>query len=434
MHASRVVRALVALAFSTLVPAAAAQADTTIATPSGPSKVATYGGVTAYSVRGGDGQWRLVYDTNTNGRTEAVPIAPRSVPFDVDLGPGTDGRVLAVYSRCRQEPQMGRRSAGPTPVWATARECDLYRFDFRTRQEVALEGASTFSTEVLPTIWRDRVGFVRVYHEREGLRGRVPYVYVREGSRRSERQPGGGRGTSGLPGPLAIDLEDTLLGMSWTYERDDGGVAELRLGSAGAGGREVTKLAGEGWRNSVARYLTPAVSDARVFAGFQRSIPGGDASRSLVSRLYRYSFASGNLSRADVPAQVFAAIRDVRSNLTIVGTTTRFFDARDCAGTCTIRRIDRPSFTTIDRIRPPAESCGDVGYEPNTDAGAFQIRAGGVSCATARRLARDAENRSLPFSLRGFRCSGQVVDEGVALPYSRVTCTRGDAEVMFRRS
>lgn len=425
---------LAAIAAMVLPSAAAAQADTTIATPQNPSKVSTYGGVTAYSVRGADGRWRLVYDTNTNGRAEAVPIPARTVPFDVDLGPGTEGQVLAVYSRCRREPEMGRRSAGPTPVWATARECDLYRFDFRNQQEEVLEGPSTSHTEVLPTIWRDRVGFVRIYQERDGLRGRVPYVYVREAGRRSERQPGGGRGTSGLPGPLAIDLEDTLLGMAWTYERDGGGVSELRLGSASAGGREVTKLAGEGWRKSVARYLTPSVSDARVFAGFQRSIAEGDGSRSLVSRLYRYSFASGNLARGDVPAQLFAAVRDVRSNLTIVGTTQRFFDARGCAGDCAIRRIDRPAFTTVERVAPPAESCGDVGYEPNTDAGAFQIRASGVSCATARELARDAENRALPFSLRGFRCRGKLVDEGLVLPYSQVTCTRDGAEVTFRRS
>jgi hypothetical protein len=423
---------LLAVVASTLLLTESARADTAIASPPTPSKVATYAGVTAYSVRGADGLWRLIYDTNTNGRSEAVPIPPRTVPFDVDLGPGTDGQVLAVYSRCQREPRMGRRSAGPTPVWATARGCDLYRYDFRTRQEVPLAGPNTFNTEVLPTIWRDRAGFVRIYQEREGLRGRVPYVYVREAGRRSERQRGGGRGTSGLPGPLAIDLEDTLLAMSWTYERDDGGVAELRLGWAGADGREVTKLSGVGWRESVARYLTPAVSNARVFAGFQRSTGDGDASRSLVSRLYRYSLASGNLARADVSAQLFAAVRDVRSNLTIVATTDRFFDPRECGDACVIRRIDRPSFTTVDTVAPPPASCGQVAYQPSTDAGAFRIRASGVSCAAARRLARDAEDRALPFALKGFGCRGRHVD--AVLPHTRITCTRGDAEVTFRRS
>ncbi len=424
--------ALVAVVLGALLVAPVANADTTIATPGNPSKVSSYAGVTAYSVRGGDGQWRLVYDTNTNGRAQEVPIAPRGVPFDVDLGPGTDGQVLAVYSRCEQEPQMDRRSTGPAPAWTTARRCDLYRFDFRAQQESLLDGPSTSNTEVLPTIWRDRVGFVRIYHDRKGLRGRVPYVYVRDAGRRSERQPGGGRGVSGLPGPVGIDLEGTLLGMAWTYERDEGGVSEIRLGTATADGREVTKIDGQGWRGSVARYLTPTVSQARVFAGFQRSLPEGDGSRSLASRMYRYSFASGNLARADVPAQLYSAVRDRRSDLTVVGTTGRFFDARDCGGPCAIRRVDRPSFDFVKTVQPPAQSCGDVGYEPNTDAGAFKIRAKGVGCATARQLARDAEGRSLPFELRGFSCTGRQVD--AALPYTRVTCTRGDAEVTFQRS
>ena len=260
----------------------------------------------------------------------------------------------------------------------------------------------------------------------------MPYVYVRRDGRRSQRQPGGGRGSTGLPGPLAIDLENTLLGMAWTYERDGGGVSELRVGAATADGRDVTKIAGEGWRRSVARYLTPAVSETYVFAGFQRSIRRPDGSRSLVSRMYRYSLASGDLARADVRAQVFAAVRDRRSNLTIVGTTDSFFDPRGCGGTCAVRRIDRPSFDFVRTIDPPTQPCGDVGYEPQTDAGAFQILARGTSCDTARTIARRPENGSLPFAERGFRCRGEHVE--AALPYTRVTCTRGTAEVTFRRS
>jgi len=424
--------AMVAVVVCASLATATAQAQTTIAQPGGPSKVSTYAGVTAYSVRGPDGRWRLVHDTNTNGEAEEVPIAAREVPFDVDLGPGTEGQVLAVYSRCEQEPQLGRRSTGPAPAWTTARRCDLYRYDFRSGQEVLLDGPSTSNTEVLPTIWRDRVGFVRIYQDRAGLRGRVPYVYVREPGRRSERQPGGGRGVSGLPGPLGLDLEDTLLGMAWTYEREQGGVSEMRLGTPTAEGREVTKIDGQGWRNSVARYLTPAVSEQILFAGFQRATAQGDGSRSLVSRMYRYSFSSANLARADIPAQAFAAVRDRRSDLTVIGVTGDFFDARDCSGTCAIHRIDRPSFDFVKTVRPPAQSCGDVGYVPDTDAGAFRIRASGVGCATARELGRDAEGRSLPFNLRGFTCRGRHVD--ALLPYTRITCTRGDSEVTFRRS
>ncbi|MCP9489308.1 MAG: type II toxin-antitoxin system YoeB family toxin [Solirubrobacteraceae bacterium MAG38_C4-C5] len=47
------------------------------------------------------------------------------VPFDVDLGPGQDGEVVAVYSRCRTEPDVirvrdefgARVFSDPYPAW-----------------------------------------------------------------------------------------------------------------------------------------------------------------------------------------------------------------------------------------------------------------------------------------------------------------------------
>ncbi len=53
-----------------------------------------------------------------------------------------------------------------------------------------------------------------------------------------------------------------------------------------------------------------------------------------------------------------------------------------------------------------SRDCGDVAFEPNTDAGAFDITARGVGCDVARQVARGAEEaggeayRSGP----GFRC------------------------------
>ena len=53
-----------------------------------------------------------------------------------------------------------------------------------------------------------------------------------------------------------------------------------------------------------------------------------------------------------------------------------------------------------------SRDCGDVAFEPNTDAGAFDITASGVGCNVARQVARAAEEaggeayRSGP----GFRC------------------------------
>ena len=40
-----------------------------------------------------------------NGVTSRVPVRPRSVPFDADLGPDVNGETVAAYSRCAREPR-----------------------------------------------------------------------------------------------------------------------------------------------------------------------------------------------------------------------------------------------------------------------------------------------------------------------------------------
>ena len=132
--------------------------------------------------------------------------------------------------------------------------------------------------------------------------------------------------------------------------------------------------------------------------------------------MYRYSFASGAVARADVRAQVFAAVRDRRSNLTIVATTDSFFDPRDCGGTCAIRRIDRPSFQCVRTINPPAQSCGDVGYEPQTR----HARRGGA-CVHARDLHARHGRGDVPAQLKATATSrphegGYTLFDGLRTP------------------
>ena len=143
--------------------------------------------------------------------TTVLPVAPRSVPFDADVGPGADGAPTVVYSRCATEPRLG---ADQLPVWATGRGCDVYRFALggdRARARVA--GVSTGdASEFLPSIWRDRVAFGRVYEQRAGTRGVYPYVYVR-GDGAVGAPAGGLRGETGLPGPTSLDLAGVRLGL-----------------------------------------------------------------------------------------------------------------------------------------------------------------------------------------------------------------------------
>ncbi|MCP9491920.1 MAG: hypothetical protein MSC31_18905 [Solirubrobacteraceae bacterium MAG38_C4-C5] len=216
-----------------------------------------------------------------------LPVEPRmGVPFDVEMGPDQDGDAVAVYSRCELEPdvdrvreQFGARIfSNPYPAYTAGRGCDIYRYDFNTQRESRIEGASTRdASEVLPSIWGDQVAFARVYEGRDGNRGVYPYLYVRplDGGR-SERQPGGSRGTEGLPGPTRLDLYGRRLSFSWNYStREAGrggpaGVTELRLDTVG-GGNRVLSRARHGDDRAYASYLGPQGYRGRIFYGFGRT-------------------------------------------------------------------------------------------------------------------------------------------------------------------
>src|SRR5690349_2925313 len=62
-------------------------------------------------------------------RTTRLPLSPKL--RDLDLGPGPDGRALAVYVRC-------------------ASGCNAYTFDLRRRREARVPGTSLAH---LPTVW-----------------------------------------------------------------------------------------------------------------------------------------------------------------------------------------------------------------------------------------------------------------------------------------
>ncbi len=82
-------------------------------------------------------------------------------------------------------------------------------------------------------------------------------------------------------------------------------------------------------------------------------------------------------------------------------------------------------------------SCGSIGFTPNSDEGVSNIRATGVSCRTARRVARESREhgpsgvagRIFTYRAYRFRCRG--VEQDTALPSVRYRCVRGDAVVRF---
>jgi hypothetical protein len=83
-------------------------------------------------------------------------------------------------------------------------------------------------------------------------------------------------------------------------------------------------------------------------------------------------------------------------------------------------------------------SCGDVGFIPQSDNGAFGIVAKRTSCRRARLVARGSRrhgpgaNASHRYRAAGFRCRGDV--RGGSLPSVLYTCRRGNQTVAFDRT
>jgi len=91
---------------------------------------------------------------------------------------------------------------------------------------------------------------------------------------------------------------------------------------------------------------------------------------------------------------------------------------------------------------PATKMCKDVEFGRPPDGGAFEIRATGAGCEVARDVARTTKARRLgsevvkkerTFSSHGFQCVGIEPFVVYGSPPIRYTCTRGDAEITFKR-
>jgi hypothetical protein len=73
-------------------------------------------------------------------------------------------------------------------------------------------------------------------------------------------------------------------------------------------------------------------------------------------------------------------------------------------------------------------NCGRIGFEPQTDNVAANIRARGTSCRRARRIVRAVYNgRREPF---GYRCRSRRHDDG-GLAFRHWVCTKNQARVTW---
>lgn len=170
----------IALAAALAAPGAAAAAPTrpALATVAAPAPVAASADVVAWSAYDpATHAYALTVSAGGQVRTPAVPT--RSVPFDVDAGPGPGGTTWLVYSRCAREAK-GRRPA---------RGCDLYGLPLAAgAAERRIAAADTSANETQPAIDGDRIGFARAAARRGA--GAAVYTAPVQGAGRATRVRG----------------------------------------------------------------------------------------------------------------------------------------------------------------------------------------------------------------------------------------------------
>ncbi len=307
------VAALTAVLAGLALPAIA-QADDLVATPSRATPVSAYAGRIAWSAYD-PAQNAYVLMTSAGGVTSAVPVAPRTVPFDVDLGPDQNGDTVAAYSRCRREPGMRPPAAGNAivqlPTWETGRGCDIYRFTFATGRETPIAVAnSPTASEFLPTVWKARVAFARVYERMRGVAGDRAYLYSRgvAGAGRSVRIPAGSRSTQRFcsgkprrckrllePGPSALDLAGRRLAFGWDSGEHLGPTSAAYYATLSSRPQKHRIDLGISGDIQGEEIIQPAVDSGQIYWG--RTLFGDTTANSV----RRYRITTGERQQAPLP-------------------------------------------------------------------------------------------------------------------------------------
>jgi hypothetical protein len=188
-----------------------------IATVDRPTMISAYDTGLLYSRRDPRTDRFRLWFARRGERPRPLPVRDRAAPFDADLGPGTRGRLLAVYSRCAHEPALDPENDDGPPDYTRASGCDLYEFDFSTAKERRLVVSSPKASEVLPTVWGNTVAYA--IDDR---------LYARSGLEPPRELQGGPRREEGIP--TALDLRGRRLAFGWRYYgKADGPASDMRV-------------------------------------------------------------------------------------------------------------------------------------------------------------------------------------------------------------
>jgi hypothetical protein len=334
------------LALLTLAAPAAAQ---DVARLDRPTPLSAHDGWLAWSARGADGQFHLTL-RDPDGIVTTPVIAGRATSFDVDLGPGPDG-LAATYSRCRVE--VGSAGSYLPADYDEGEDCDVYLYDVASGAERRVAGASTATAdETWPTVWRDRIAFVRSYDSKPTL----PYMYARPlAGGRSERQPGGTRNVCTRTGrrvsctaervsrPYALDLYGRRLAFGWTYAgRSEGLDTEIRLDTLGGGHARVAYQRGGGLTGRALGW--PSFESGRVYFSEACYADTGGCIRQ--PELQRYRISTRTTEGADADKAILSHERDSGVDWLLIeeasGTDCQG-DPAVAGGTCVLRGV-RPAY------------------------------------------------------------------------------------------
>jgi hypothetical protein len=145
--AAQLSAAIAAVAVSITLPAVAA-ADAPVHQTLRSSPVSAYKGTIAWSKYDAvKNQYRLMLTTAKTGKTTMPNVAWRFQPFDVTLGPDSNGKTVALYSRCNKSDGTG---------------CDAWRYSLADKKEVKLGFNSDEDDEGWPSQWFDQFAWVEV--------------------------------------------------------------------------------------------------------------------------------------------------------------------------------------------------------------------------------------------------------------------------------
>src|SRR4051812_29589135 len=281
-------RAILLLAL--LFPATAAAADDISTGADGP--VAEYAGIIAFSVHDSHGNHLTIQ--RPGGEPERLPVVSRDAPFDVDIGPDSNGEPELIYSRCDN---------------ALTREgCDLFILSLKPgATERQVNNANAAESDLAPTLWRGRIAWARVY---PGATGAVVYTKTLTAPRSqpSKRLPGVPQKRNGTAtnsrSVRSLELYGTHLAESVIYGcRGCSGIdtVELRMADTSSGVAEQVAIAASGLSGQ--SWIGPSFSDGRL--GFYKSCLGDPSGcNGNVGGPFRYRYSRRTYEKTTGPHRV----------------------------------------------------------------------------------------------------------------------------------